>query len=183
MILDILLREVCGIVASPHVFPDTQMLGRTVNANGVLLADVVGVDEVVNTARIVDERPQRDRTFLGLELKALSLTVEEEGTELTRVDVLVQREEESLVELKDIRVLLHDLVDAIQPENEDGRTLLILGIAIILAETATELVTKRAPLLLHEHLKALKCTVIRIQHQLRTSNHLCSTIPTITMND
>ena len=180
MILNVLLGEVGGVISRPHILPDTQMLGRAVHANRILLTDVVRVNEIINAARIVDERPQRNRALLCLELETLGLAVEEEGTEFTGIDMLVQSQQEGLVELEGGGVLLHDLVQAVQPENEHGRALLVVCITIILTKTSAELMTKRAPLLLHEYLESLESTVVRIQHELCSSNHLCSTIPAIT---
>lgn len=65
-------------------------------------------------------------------------------------------DQEGLVELKQARKLLEQLVHAVQPLQEDGALLAhVIGVLLVAAAVA-ELVAEVQPIRLHQHLKTLQ---------------------------
>lgn len=139
------LREVSGIVTQPVVLPNTKVLRGAIDVDGLLLSLVVGILEGLNVGRIVDIGPNTNSLLVSIALVLLSLTIEEEGTETTSIELIRQAQQQVLIELEDSRELAHDLVDTIQEEKEDRGTLTLLEIMVISTSTKTELMTETTP--------------------------------------
>ena len=75
--------------------------------------------------------------------------------------------------------LNHDLAEAVKVLDENGRPLLFVVIAVVLAAPEVELVTERDPVLLNNHGQSLYRSVIRINHLLCKCTKLRRPVPTI----
>jgi hypothetical protein len=109
---------------------------------------VLGVEDVVvevvveavddRLVPVVEVRPDAERALVGVLVDALADRVAQERAEETRVGVVAELEQVGLVELKGGRELLGDLVDAVEPLEEDGAALVdvveVGGVAVALAE-------------------------------------------------
>ena len=81
------------------------------------------------------------------------------------------------------RELNLELSDALQPLNENWRSLLLFVMPIKLPEPQVELMPKRQPIFLYDHNNAIYSPIIWIDQLLSQCTHLSCSVPAIRAMD
>ena len=105
--------------------------------------------------------------------------ISKECTILHGVHLTGDEEKEVFVELEVLWELKHYLSQTVEILKEYWRSLTLLIVCVIEAESDMELMTKRDPVFADKGNESLNCSVIRIHHVLGKSTKLSSTIPAV----
>ena len=129
--------QISGLRLAEQLVPELHVDELVLGVEDVVVEVVVeAVDD--RLVPVVEVRPDAERALVGVLVDALADRVAQERAEETRVGVVAELEQVGLVELKGGRELLGDLVDAVEPLEEDGAALVdvveVGGVAVALAE-------------------------------------------------
>lgn len=111
---------------------------------------------------------------------SLQWGVIKEGSEERRICVMSQLDQEAQVEFKVARELKEELVNAVQPLQEDGTTLVEVGRSHGVTASVSHLVAKVEPFPFNKNLKSLDGSVVRIEKQFCEGDYLWGPVPTVT---
>ena len=155
---------------------DARELGHSLYWLGVDMVEGV-LEQVLRV--VVDERPHRYCLVSYIILVSFSLVITHKRAVFARVYFNCNICEHSLVELKHVRHLHMNHAYQVQELNEDGTSLLILVVLVVVAESPRELMAEREPLFLNQLLEAPDRTVSAIEQNLSEGSQLGRSVPPV----
>lgn len=110
---------------------------------------------------------------------SLAHSVEQEGAESAREHVEEDVPQIETVELKSARIQVQQLIDAVHPLEENGRSVAVVDAPGFKGRSQIELMAESAPLLLDQDLQANDRPIVRVRDQLCQRRDLRCPVPAI----
>lgn len=109
---------------------------------------------------LVQIRPDTKRSLVSVLIDALDSRIAQKRAEQARIRVVAQLEQKDLVELESGGKLARDLIDTVEPLQEDRTPLVEVVVVGRVAVALRELVAEHEPVDLDQRSKALKISII-----------------------
>ena len=136
-----------------------------------------------NISNHTQKKHQPEGALLNVIVGALHQRVAQKGAEQTRVGVCAELEQPRLTELEGAGELCVQLVDAVEPLQEDGRALALVGVGVGVAVPLRELVAEEEPVVVDEGAEAGERAVVGVEQELGEREDLGRAVPAVAAVD